>query len=116
MATASASIARPQPGEYNEYYDRYISLVQETDLLSTLEQQQRRMREMLSGISDERANLSYAPGKWTTKEVLGHIVDTERMFNYRALRIARGDQTPIEGFEQDDYVRNGGFGQRRFSD
>ena len=116
MATASAAIPRPQPGEYNEYYERYISLIPGTDVFGTLDQQLRRTCELLTGLSDEQANLAYAPGKWTIKEVLGHITDTERIFGYRALRIARGDQTPIEGFEQDDYVRNGNFRQRRMSD
>jgi len=116
MATASVSVPRPQPGEYNEYYERYISLITGTDVLATLEQQSRRTRDMLAGLNDEQANFAYGPGKWTIKEVLGHITDTERIFAYRALRIGRGDQTPIEGFEQDDYVRNGNFRQRRISD
>jgi uncharacterized damage-inducible protein DinB len=64
-------------------------------------------------LSDEQANYSYAPGKWTIKQLLGHMIDTERVFAYRALRIARNDSTPLEGFEQDDYVRYGPHAQSR---
>ena len=67
----------------------------------------------LSGRTERRdGDLRYAPGKWSVKEVLGHVNDTERIMSYRALRIARGDATPIEGFEQDDYVRRSTFRQR----
>lgn len=100
------SIARPQPGEYAPYYERYISLIPGTDVLGTLESQRRQMLLLLSGRNDSDGDFRYAPDKWTAKEVLGHVCDTERIFAYRALRIARADRTPIEGFEQDDYVRN----------
>jgi DinB superfamily len=110
------TIARPQPGEYAPYYDGYISLVQGEDILSTLDQQRRQTMLLLSGRDEEDGNFRYAPGKWCAKEVLGHVCDTERIFAYRALRIARGDHTPLAGFEQDDYVRNGPFGNRAVSD
>jgi len=100
------SIARPEPGEYAPYYDRYISLVAGTDILGTLESQRRQMLILLSGRDESDADLRYSPDKWTVRQVLGHICDTERIFAYRALRIARADRTPIEGFEQDDYARN----------
>jgi uncharacterized damage-inducible protein DinB len=109
-------IARPQPGEYAPYYDRYISLVQGEDILDTLDQQRRQTMLLLSGRNDEDGDFRYAPGKWSAKEVLGHVCDTERIFAYRALRIARSDATPVEGFEQDDYVRNGPFAQRPLAD
>jgi len=67
---------------------------------------------LFAGRSERDGSFRYAPGKWTVKEVLGHVTDTERIFTYRALRIARGDQTPLASFEQDDYVKNGGFGER----
>ena len=102
-------VARPEPGEYNSYYERYISLIPGADILGTLDSQRRQMMLLLSGRDESDGNLRYAPDKWTVSEVLGHVCDTERIFAYRALRIARGDQTPIEGFEQDDYVRNGPF-------
>ena len=110
---------RPQPGEYAPYYDRYISLVPGNDdlaSLTALENQRRQMVLLLSGRTEADGDLRYAPEKWTLKEVLGHINDTERIMSYRALRIARGDATPIEGFEQDDYVRNAPFAHRPLAD
>lgn len=105
-------IPRPEPGEYAPYYERYISLVAGADILTTLDSQRRQMLLLLSGRDEADGDFRYAPEKWSAKEVLGHVCDTERIFAYRALRISRGDQTPIEGFEQDDYVRNGPFANR----
>jgi uncharacterized damage-inducible protein DinB len=110
VITPSAfTVARPQAGEYAPYYERYVSLVEGEDILNTLDQQRREMMLLLSCREEEEGDFRYAPEKWSAKEVLGHICDTERIFAYRALRIARADATPLEGFEQDDYVRNGGF-------
>ena len=108
-ALVASHTTRPESGEYAPYYDRYISLIPGNDILSTLEAQCREMLVLLCGRDDNDGNFRYAPGKWSLKEVLGHVCDTERIFAYRALRIARGDRTPIEGFEQDDYIRNGPF-------
>ena len=110
------TVARPQPGEYAPYYSRYVSLVEGEDILSTLDQQRRQTMMLLSGREEEDGNFRYAPEKWSAKEVLGHVCDTERIFAYRALRISRSDATPMEGFEQDDYVRNGPFAHRALSD
>jgi len=110
------SVARPEPGEYAPYYDRYISLISGTEILATLESQRRQMMLLLSGRDEADGDFRYAPDKWSAKQVLGHVCDTERIFAYRALRIARGDRTPIEGFEQDDYVRNGPFVQLPISE
>jgi hypothetical protein len=111
-ATTITNVGVPQEGEYAPYYGRYISLIASPDILGVLDQQRRDMVLLLSGREEKDGDLRYAPGKWTVKEVLGHICDTERVFAYRALRIARGDTTPLEGFEQDDYVRNGPFTRR----
>jgi uncharacterized damage-inducible protein DinB len=116
ITTAAFNVARPQADEYAPYYDRYISLIQGEDILNTLDQQRREMMLLLSCRDDDEGDFHYAPDKWSAKEVLGHICDTERIFAYRALRIARADATPLEGFEQDDYVRNGPFAQRPLSD
>lgn len=110
------AIARPQAGEYAPYHDRYISLVGEGDILATLEDQRRSTMLLLSGRDEAEGNFRCAPGKWTAKEVLGHVCDTERIFAYRALRIARGDTTPMPGFEQDDYVRHGPFSRLALCD
>jgi hypothetical protein len=116
IVPAAFTIARPQAGEYAPFYDRYVSLVEGEDILNTLDQQRRQMMLLLSCRQEEDGNFRYAPDKWSAKEVLGHICDTERIFAYRALRIARADATPLEGFEQDDYVRNGPFAQRPVAD
>jgi hypothetical protein len=109
VTAAALTIARPEPGEYAPYYERYISLVPGSDILTTLDAQRRQMMLLLSGRDEGDGDFRYAPDKWNAKEILGHVCDTERIFAYRALRIARGDRTPIEGFEQDDYVKNGPF-------
>ena len=116
MPISAQAITRPSAGEYAPYYDRYISLVSGNDILATLKSQGDSFSELFSGRSDPDGDYRYAPGKWSVKEVLGHINDAERVFTYRALRIARGDTTPIEGFEQDDYVHNGPFPLCRLSD
>ena len=116
MNTTQNATGRPQAGEYAPYYDRYICLVQPDDILAGLEQQRRDTVLLLSGRTEQEGNFSYAPGKWTAKEVIGHICDSERIFAYRALHISRDDKTPMEGFEQDDYVRNGPFARASMPD
>src|SRR5947209_19957110 len=111
-ATVTPTISRPEPSEYAPYYDRYISLITDNDILTTLDAQRRQMMLLLSGRDEKDGDYRYAPDKWTAKEVIGHVCDAERIFAYRALRISRGDRTPMEPFEQDDYVRNGPFGNR----
>jgi hypothetical protein len=120
-SSTAAAYVRPQPGEYAPYYDRYISLVHHNgtpgnDILAALEDQRRQMLLLLCGRAEADGDLRYAPDKWSLREVLGHINDTERIMSYRALRISRGDATPIEGYEQDDYVRNGPFAGRPLAD
>ena len=105
-------LARPESGEYAAYYEKYIALVPGTDVASALEAQRVQTMQLFAGRSERDGNFRYAADKWTVKEVLGHVSDSERIFTYRALRIARGDQTPMPGFEQDDYVRGGGFNER----
>lgn len=107
---------RPAATEYAEFYANYISKVPGTDVLGVLEAQRVQMLHLFGGRSERDGGFRYAPGKWTVKECLGHISDTERIFTYRALRIARGDKTPLPGFEQDDFVKNGGFAERKLSD
>jgi DinB superfamily len=102
-------IAPPNAGEYAPYYGKYIALVKGEDILAALDQQRRDTMKLLCGRNEQDGDFRYAPGKWSAKEVLGHVCDTERVFAYRALRISRADATPMEGFEQEDYVRNGPF-------
>jgi hypothetical protein len=108
MTTSAVTLERPKAGEYNPYYDRYISLIPGNDIIATLAAELPKTVALLSSRSAD-PDLRYAPGKWSVKEALGHIIDTERIMAYRALRIARNDRTPIEGYEQDDYVKNGPY-------
>lgn len=112
----NTTINRPEATEYATYYGRYISLVPPGDIIKTLEDQLHTTFELLRGIPETKADSRYAPEKWSIKEVVGHVIDTERIFAYRALRFARGDQTPLPGFEQDDYVRHGSFDACKLSD
>lgn len=105
-------VARPEPGEYAAYYEKYISLVPGNDVTSALESQRVQTMQLFAARSEREGNFRYGPDKWTVKEVLGHINDTERIFTYRALRIARADKTPLPGFEQDSFVSNGRFNER----
>src|SRR5271165_1857010 len=107
---------RPAPGDYAPYALQYISLISGDNILEALHSQLKQTVTLFAGRSERDGNFRYAPEKWTVKEVVGHVADTERIFAYRALRIARGDQTPLSGFEQDDYVRAAGFGARKLAD
>lgn len=115
-ALIAPKVSRPETGEYASFYERYISLIPGTDILGTLDAQRRQALILLSGRDESEGDLRYAPDKWSVKEVLGHICDSERIFAYRALRIARGDRTPLAGFEQDDYIRCGPFATRSLAD
>ena len=116
ITSPSLRVPRPQPGEYAPYYERYISLIEGDEILNTLDQQRRETMLLLCGRDEEDGDIRYAPGKWSAKEVLGHVCDTERVFAYRAMRFSRADSTPLAGFEQDDYVRNGPFATRSLED
>lgn len=103
---------RPETHEFDPYYNTYISLVDGNEVLSILETQPADLRALFSRMPEERGTFAYAEGKWTIKEVLSHIIDGERIFGYRILRISRGDTTPIEGFEQDGYIENSNANNR----
>lgn len=105
-------IQRPEAHEYAPFYAGYIQLVAEGDLLQLLESQQAATIKLLSGIAEDKAGYRYAPGKWSLKEVLGHMLDTERIMSYRALSFARGEQGQLPGFDQDEYVGHAGFDAR----
>lgn len=107
---------RPEKTEYAEFYAGYVSLVEETDVISALQNQVTEMQNLFAGMSDERSDFRYAEGKWTIKELLGHIIDGERVFSYRALRFSRNDKTPLAGFEENSYVANSNFGGAKLAD
>ena len=107
---------RPAPDEYLAYYERYITLVPDGSLVDTLVDQHRDTIRMLREVSDDRGLYAYAPGKWTIKEVIGHLSDAERVFSYRALRFARGDGQPLAGFDENAYAPAGRFNERPIGD
>lgn len=107
---------RPAKGDYGEYYQPYIDLVKGDDILRILVEQNMESQNILNSISESKGNYAYAEGKWTVKEVVGHMMDVERIFAYRALCIARGEIKPLPGMDQNEYVRNGGFNKRQLFD
>ncbi|MEZ4687685.1 MAG: DinB family protein [Bacteroidia bacterium] len=103
----------PSPNEYAPYYHTYVGKIDpQTDLISLLKSQFEASALLLSGLTEAQELFRYAPGKWSIRELLGHMTDGERVFAYRAMRIARGDSTPLPGFEQDDYVAVANFDRR----
>ncbi len=107
---------RPDKNEYDPYYERYISLVSGDDPVAALAAQPTELQDIFIALPEEKGTYAYEPGKWSIKEVISHLIDGERMFAYRAFRIARGDETPIEGFEQDPYIENAHANERSFGE
>lgn len=101
---------RPQPSEYPAWAETYIKLV-EDDVLQILESQATEFADFINNLV-EKADYAYAPGKWTIKQLIGHMIDTERILTYRLTCFARGEKTPLPGFEEDDYVANAHFSDR----
>ena len=97
-------LSRPNTDEYFEYYGTYISLVPDGDVRDIMRAQLSETIAVLSGVGDAKAEQAYGPGKWTLKEAVLHMSDAERVFGYRMLRIARGDATPLPGFDQNAWV------------
>ena len=102
-------IIRPQGDEYAPYYATYVSKVSDGDILQTLESQVAEYRRTLGNLSEDKSLYRYSPGKWTVKEVVGHVIDSERVFAYRALRFARADETALPGFDENHFVANASF-------
>ena len=106
---------RPDATEYEPHYAPYVALVPDGEIITILTSQLEKTLTLLRRLTEDRAGRAYAPGKWTIKEVLGHITDAERILAYRALCIARKDKTPLPGFEQDDYVAGANFNAQPIS-
>jgi hypothetical protein len=100
---------RPAETEYAKPYAGYVANVPETDLRAAIEQQSAETQKLLASLDETKAAYRYAEGKWSVKEVIGHLIDGERIFAYRALAIARGETQPLPGFEENDYVRAANF-------
>ncbi len=106
---------RPSDAEYDPYYQPMITLVPDEPILDVLEEQRHEFMGFLGSLDKSTADYRYGPEKWSVKEVLGHVLDTERIFGARALCFARGEKRPLPPFEQDDYVRSAGFDKRSLS-
>jgi hypothetical protein len=109
-------IPRPGADEHAPYYSTYVNAVEGDDVLGVLTAARRSTAEFLAGIAPARAGYRYAPGKWTFREVIGHLSDAERIFGYRMLRIARGDTTPLAGFDENAYVPAARFESRSLAE
>lgn len=107
---------RPQPGDYIPYQAMYIDTVGDGDVVAILNEQYTSLGAFLKTIPQNKALYAYADGKWTVKEVIGHLTDTERIMAYRLLRFSRKDNNPLPGFEQDDYIASAHFNQMELSD
>ncbi len=107
---------RPNPGDYDPYFERYIKLVEGNNIIKILYEQSKITRELIDSISDYKGNYRYADDKWTIKEVIGHILDSERILAYRALSLARGEKKSLPGFDHNDYVRDGNFNRRELTE
>ncbi|MFM9905802.1 MAG: DinB family protein [Pyrinomonadaceae bacterium] len=107
---------RPETNEFAPYYNIYISLIEDGEVIPVLDAQPDELRSVFSDVPEEKGTFAYEAGKWTVKEVLSHLIDGERMFAYRILRVSRGDETPIEGFEQDGYIENSNANNRSFAE
>lgn len=102
-------MTRPSTDEYSPGHAGYVALVPEDDVLSVLEQQSSEMQKWLAALDETKAAHRYASDKWSVKEVIGHIIDAEEIIGYRALAVARGEQGPLPGFDENAYVANAGF-------
>jgi hypothetical protein len=107
---------RPNPGDYDPYFERYIKLVEGNNIIKILYEQSKITRELIDSISDYKGNYRYTDDKWTIKEVIGHILDSERILAYRALSLARGEKKSLPGFDHNDYVRDGNFNRRELTE
>jgi hypothetical protein len=116
MATATTSSARPDASEYAPFYAGYVALVPEADVVSALRDSGEEITAALAAIPETRGGFRYGDGKWSIRELIGHVIDAERIFTYRALRLARGDATPLPPFEENDYVRSAGSDTRTIAD
>ncbi|HKR04319.1 MAG TPA: DinB family protein [Bacteroidia bacterium] len=109
-------ITSPLPADYPGYYGTYIRKVKGDDLIKSLTEIHQQTKDVLKNVSEEKLNYRYAPGKWTIKEIIGHLADGERVFAYRALCFARNDKTPLPAFEENDWAIASNAGQRTFSE
>jgi uncharacterized damage-inducible protein DinB len=113
---SASAPAKPETNEYAPYYEKYVSLVADADVVETMTRQLEETLALLRAVPEERGGHAYEPGKWSIKQVVGHIIDGERIFAYRALAIARGERQPLPGMEQDEYMASANFDRRTLAD
>ena len=114
--TSSTQRARPDATEYPSFYAGYVASVPADDILVVLRQGRDHLSSALGAIPEDKGGYRYADGKWTVRTVIGHMIDAERIFTYRALRIGRGDATPLPGFEENRYAETAGSDARTVAD
>jgi uncharacterized damage-inducible protein DinB len=114
MTTSSRS--RPEASEYAPFYHGYVALVPEGDVVELLRSGGSELLDSIRRIPEERAGHRYGPEKWSIRQVIGHLIDAERIFTYRALRVGRGDRTPLASFDENAYVRTAGSDARTLAD
>lgn len=107
---------RPTKTDYADYYQPYIDLIEGEDIINILSYLNKEISDVLNSFPQSKGNYSYSQGKWTVKEVVGHMMDTDRIFAYRTLAIARGEKQPLASYDQDEYVKKGKFNLRELSD
>ena len=107
---------RPGSDECNAYYNSYIEKLPDGDISEILGHSWEQTRSFLSTVDEERSQHRYAQGKWSIREVVGHLLDAERIFTCRALRFARNDATELPGFDENEYVVHSNYDERRLSD
>ncbi len=109
-------LERPTSGDHSEYFNNYIRLVPPGNLVDLIESQVSVMHALLEPLSEEAAGFAYAPGKWTLREVVGHLTDTERVFSYRGTAFSRGDAQPLPSFDQAAWAPFGEYNERTLGD
>jgi hypothetical protein len=109
-------IDKPGQAEFASFYTDYVSLVPEADIIQALEGQADDVRLQTRGFIPKREEFRYAEGKWSVREVLGHVTDVERVFGFRAFCFSRGDENPLPGFDENDYVARSGFDRCSLAD
>jgi hypothetical protein len=108
--------SRPDASEYAPFYHGYVEAVPEGDIVDLLRSGGQELAEAIGRIPEDRGGFRYGPEKWSIREVLGHLIDAERIFAYRALRVGRGDHTPLASFDENEYVKTAGSDARTIAD
>lgn len=111
-AAGGEGLTRPDPSEHADYYGQYVAKVPDGDILVTLRDQLEDTLDLLTGLSEEQETRPYAEGKWSLREVVGHMIDTERMFSFRALSMARSDDVDLPGMDQEEWAAASNAGER----